>query len=369
MSAPEASSSTITALQNICRAASNAGASDIHFKAGSPPLLRVNGQLEVMPRVGALDKEHCAKMAWDIMSKGQRERFKRTNDIDFSWSIPGLGRFRVNVFRQRQQIGMVLRAIPGTVMTIAELGLPDVLEKIASEPRGLVLVTGTTGSGKSTTLAAIVEQINRTRASHILTIEDPIEFAFRDQRSVINQREIGVDTADFPTALRAALRQDPDTILVGELRDHASLEIALAAAETGHLVLSTIHSMNAPETINRIVGFFEPHAQPQVRRQLGATVRAIISQRLVPRQGGGRIAALEIMLNTGSVYECIVDATRTKEIPDLIAEGHEQYGSQTFDQALFAFIEQQTITVPDAMRYATSPDNLSLRLSGIGSMS
>ena len=366
MSAPEAPSSPSAVLQSICRAAHTAGASDIHFKAGSPPLQRVNGQLEVIPRMGTLDKEHCAKMAWDIMSKPQRERFKRSNDIDFSWSVPGLGRFRVNVFRQRQQIGMVLRAIPGTVQTIKELNLPAVLEKIAAEPRGLVLVTGTTGSGKSTTLAALVEQINRTRASHILTIEDPIEFAFRDQRSVINQREIGVDTADFPTALRAALRQDPDTILVGELRDHDSLEIALAAAETGHLVLSTIHSMNAPETINRIVGFFEPHAQLQVRRQLGATVRAIISQRLVPRLDGGRVAALEIMLNTGSVYECIVDPSRTNEIPDLVAEGHEQYGSQTFDQALFGFIERNVISVQDAMIYANSPDNLSLRLSGIG---
>ena len=366
MPAPEAPSPSTAALQNICRTATAAGASDVHFKAGSPPLHRINGELMVMPRMSALDREQCAKMAWDIMSKGQRERFKRSNDIDFSWSIPGLGRFRVNVFRQRQQIGMVLRAIPGTVKTISELALPAILQQIAAEPRGLVLVTGTTGSGKSTTLAAIVEEINRTRSTHILTIEDPIEFAFRDQRSVINQREVGVDTADFPTALRAALRQDPDTILVGELRDHDSLEIALAAAETGHLVLSTIHSMNAPETINRIVGFFEPHAQAQVRRQLGATLRAIISQRLVPRRGGGRVAALEIMLNTGSVYECIVDPSRTNEIPDLVAEGKDQYGSQTFDQALFDFIEAKVINVQDAMRYASSPDNLSLRLSGIG---
>ncbi len=366
MPASDPSASPTSLLQAICRAATGAGASDVHLKAGSPPLQRVAGQLEALPRATALDKDQCAKMAWEIMSKGQRERFKRSNDIDFSWAVPGLGRFRVNVFRQRQQIGMVLRAIPSKVKTIRELELPVILEKIAAEPRGLVLVTGTTGSGKSTTLAALVEEINRTRATHILTIEDPIEFAFRDRRSVINQREVGVDTLDFPTALRAALRQDPDTILVGELRDHASLEIALAAAETGHLVLSTIHSMNAPETINRIVGFFEPHAQQQVRRQLGATVRAIISQRLVPRQGGGRIAALEVMLNTGSVYECIVDATRTKEIPDLVAEGKDQYGSQTFDQALFDFIERQVISVPDAMRYASSPDNLSLRLSGIG---
>lgn len=366
MSAPDAPSQTTSLLQALCRAASQAGASDVHIKAGAPPFHRINGQLMVMPRMNALDKESTAKMAWEIMSKAQRDRFKRSNDIDFSWSVPGVGRFRVNVFRQRQQIGLVLRTIPSKVKTIQELGLPSVLEKIAAEPRGLVLVTGTTGSGKSTTLAAIVEQINRTQASHVVTIEDPIEFAFRDRRSVVNQREIGVDTLDFPTALRAALRQDPDTILVGELRDHDSLEIALSAAETGHLVLSTIHSMNAPETINRIVGFFPPHAQQQVRRQLGATLSAIISQRLVPRRGGGRIAALEIMLNTGSVYECIVDARRTKEIPDLIAEGQEQYGSQTFDQALYGFIEDKLISVQDALRYANSPDNLSLKLSGIG---
>ncbi|MFH1464252.1 MAG: type IV pilus twitching motility protein PilT [Pseudomonadota bacterium] len=366
MSAPEALSPTLSQLVAICRAASIAGASDVHLKAGCAPLQRVNGELSPISRLPPLDRDTIAKMAWEIMSKPQRESFKETNDADFSWAVPGIGRFRANVFRQRQQIGMVLRTIPPTVKTIAELGLPPVLRRLADEPRGLILVTGTTGSGKSTTLAAIVEEINQRRACHVVTIEDPIEFAFRDHMAIVNQREIGTDTASFPAALRAALRQDPDVILVGELRDLESLEIALSAAETGHLVLSTIHAMNAPETINRIVGFFPPHAQPQVRRQLGATLRAILSQRLVPTSAGGRIAAVEVMINTGSVYECIVDEARTKEIPDLVAEGHEQYGSQTFDQALFGYIEQQIISVPDAMRHATSPDNLSMRLSGIG---
>ncbi len=366
MPAPEAVAPSVSLLQTICKTAVRAGASDVHIKAGQPPLQRVNGQLMIMPRLPPVDKDHAAKMAWDIMSKSQRERFKRSNDIDFSWAVPGLGRFRVNVFRQRQQIGLVLRAIPGQVKSIDDLGLPEVLKKIAANRRGLVLVTGTTGSGKSTTMAAMVEEINRSQPSHILTIEDPIEFTFRDKRAVVNQREVGVDTTDYPTALRAALRQDPDVILVGELRDLDSLEIALSAAETGHLVLSTIHSMNAAETINRVVGFFQPHHQPQVRRQLGSTIKAIISQRLLPRRGGGRIAALEIMLNSGSIYECIVDPTRTKEIPDLIAQGKDQYGSQTFDQAIYDFYQAKAVNLQDAMRYANSPDNLTLRISGIG---
>jgi len=366
LSAPDTIPPVVSQLVAICRAASLANASDIHLKAGCAPLQRVHGELSVIQRLPPLDRDAIAKMAWEIMSKSQREAFKEANDADFSWAVPGIGRFRVNVFRQRQQIGMVLRTIPPAVKTISDLGLPAVLKRLADEPRGLILVTGTTGSGKSTTLAAIVEEINQKRACHVVTIEDPIEFAFRDHLAIVNQREVGVDTQSFPAALRAALRQDPDVILVGELRDLESLEIAMAAAETGHLVLSTIHAMNAPETINRIVGFFPPHAQPQVRRQLAATLRAILSQRLVPAATGGRIAAVEVMINTGTVYECIVDPERTKEIPDLVAEGHEQYGSQTFDQALFEFIEKKLISVPDAMRHATSPDNLSLRLSGIG---
>lgn len=355
---------TLTA---ICRAALKSGASDVHIKAGQPPYWRLNGSLQPIPRTTIIPPELTAKMAWDIMAPAQREAFKQTNTADFSWAIPNAGRFRVNAFRQRQQIGLVLRAIPEKVASIEELSLPPIMKKVAMEERGLVLVTGTTGSGKSTTLAAMVEEINRTEACHILTIEDPIEFNFRDRMSIINQREVGADAMDFPSALRAALRQDPDVILVGEMRDLATVEIALAAAETGHLVLSTVHALNAPETINRIISFFEPHHQQQVRFLLGAVLRAVVSQRLIPKKGGGRIAALEVMLNTGSIYECIVDASRTKEIPDLIAQGFSQYGSQTFDQALYRFLQDNVIETQDALRYANSPDNLMLKLRGIGS--
>lgn len=353
-------------LEAICRTAMRFGASDIHVKSGVPPFQRVNGELATMPRAPVITPDLAAKMAWEMMSPVMRDKFKRDNDADFSWAVTGVGRYRVNVFRQRGLIGMVLRTIPPQVKTIDELGLPAILKKVALEPRGLILVTGTTGSGKSTTLAAMVEEINSSEPAHILTVEDPIEFNFRDRKAVINQREIGADTNSFPSALRAALREDPDVILVGEMRDLSTIEIGLAAAETGHLVLSTVHALNAPETINRVVSFFEPHHQQQVRLQLASTLRAVISQRLVPKKGGGRLAALEVMLNTGSIYECIVDATRTKEIPDLVAAGHGQYQSQTFDQALFAFYKADLIELQDALRFSNSPDNLALKVSGIG---
>jgi twitching motility protein PilT len=252
------------------------------------------------------------------------------------------------------------------VKTIDELKLPEVLKKLALSPRGLLLVTGTTGSGKSTTLAAIIEEINRTVAHHILTIEDPIEFTFRDRRSVINQREVGVDSADFGSALRSALRQDPDAILVGELRDQETVEIALQAAETGHLVLATLHTLDAPESINRVVGFFEPHHQQQIRYQLSSVLVAVLSQRLVQSKAGGRLAAVEIMVNTGTVSECITDAARVKEIPDHMASGRKVYGSQTFDQAVYALLKAGKITESNALAAVNNPDELSLRLRGIG---
>ena len=364
--AGDPSNPAVSTLVNIARTALRSGASDIHIKSGAPPYLRINGALTTIPRTASLTPELVATMAWEVMNKKQRETFKRDLDVDFSWSIPGLARFRVNAFRQRQQISVVLRTIPTRVKTIDDLNLPAVLKTIAARPRGLVLVTGTTGSGKSTTLAAMVEEINRTQPAHILTIEDPIEFNFRDDNAIINQREIGADTASFARALRAALRQDPDIILVGEMRDLATVDIAMAAAETGHLVLSTVHALNAPETISRVVSFFEPHHQPMVRLQLASVLQAVISQRLVPRKDGGRIAALEVMLNTGSIHECIADPTRTKEIPDLIAKGHDHYGSQTFDQALFNFHQQGLIETRDALRFANSPDNLMLKFRGIG---
>ncbi len=353
-------------LAEVCKMAIRQGASDIHLKAALPPMLRVRGEVAPIPNAPRLTPEVMGQMAWGIMSPTQRDRFKNTHDLDMAWQVPGVGRFRVNVFRQRQNIGMVLRAIPNQVKTIDELNLPATIKKVAANQRGLVLVTGTTGSGKSTTLAAMIEEINRGSAHHIMTIEDPIEFSFQDKKSVINQREIGVDTLSFAAALRSALRQDPDVILVGELRDLETVEIAMAAAETGHLVLATLHTLDAPESINRIVSFFEPHHQAQIRLQLGSVLKAVVSQRLMPAKAGGRIAALEIMINTGTIYECIIDPTRTKEIPDHMAKGAHQYGTQTYDQSIFRHLTAGTIDVDVAMRYANNPDELQLRLSGIG---
>ncbi len=341
------------------------GASDIHIKSGSPPLIRVDGHIQRIAKAPVLTKEVVSNMAWAIMTPAQRESFKRTPDLDMAYTVPGQGRFRVNVFRQRGRIGLVLRAIPSKVLTIDDLALPKVLKEIASEQRGLVLLTGATGSGKSTTLAAVIEHINQTVPHHILTIEDPVEFTFEDKRSIINQREVGTDSIDFQTALRAALRQDPDVILVGELRDVETMEIALMAAETGHLVLGTLHTINATEAIQRIVGFFEPHHQDQVRRNLAAVLVAVVSQRLVPRKGGGRVAAIEVMRNVGAINECIGDSMRVREIPDLLTLGTAQYGTQSFDQSLYWSYQKGLVELGDLLRFASNPDDLQLRLSGI----
>jgi twitching motility protein PilT len=351
----------------ICRAAVRKGASDIHLKVGLPPMLRISGSLMPLAQAPRLTMEVMGKFAWSMMNPLQRERFKVENDLDLAWQLSGVGRFRVNVFRQRQSIGMVLRTIPTEVKTIDELRLPSVLKDIAVKPRGLVLVTGTTGSGKSTTLAALIEEVNRTLPHHILTIEDPVEFTFQDRRSIVNQREIGVDSMSFAAALRAALRQDPDIILVGELRDRETVEIAMQAAETGHLVLSTLHTLDAPEAINRMIGFFEPHHQQHVRYQLASTLNAVLSQRLVPTKTGGRVAAIEIMLNTGTISECITDPARVKEIPDHIARGSKVYRTQTFDQSVFRLLKSGVITEEAALLSVNNPDELALRLRGIGS--
>ncbi len=353
-------------LAAIARAAVNLGASDIHFKVGLPPLMRLHGDIKPIPGFPATNNDELGRALWDIMNAGQRERFKTTNECDLAHSFPELARFRVNVFRQQGKIGAVLRTIPTTVKTIEELKLPPVLKKIAAEPRGLVLVTGATGSGKSTTLASIIEEINRTESCHILTIEDPVEFLFQDKRSVVNQREVGIDALNFHNALRAALRQDPDAILIGELRDKETVEIALSAAETGHLVLGTLHTVDAHETINRIIGFYEPHHQPQVRLLLGSVLRAVVSQRLVPGAAGGRVAALEVMINTGTIYECIVDGKRTREIRDYMRKGRATYNTQTFDQHLYELIQQGRVKQDEGLKYANNPDELALRLSGLG---
>lgn len=352
-------------LNALCAQAMQAGASDIHLKVGLPPVFRVDGALRRIDEWPVLTNDELGQALWAVMSPVQRERFKTTNDCDLAHNVPGIARFRCNVFRQQGKIGAVLRAIPSRVKTIDELKLPPILKKIAHEKRGMILVTGATGSGKSTTLAAIVEEINRTQPDHILTIEDPTEFVFTDQMSVINQREVGIDSNEFHNALRAALRQDPDVILIGELRDLETVEIAMHAAETGHLVLGTLHTIDAHETINRIIGFFEPHQQQQTRIALGSVLRAVVSQRLVPSSQGGRVAAIEVMINTGTVYECVVDGKRTREIRDHIRKGRAAYGMQTFDQHLLNLHNEGRISRDDAVRFANNPDELELKLSGL----
>jgi twitching motility protein PilT len=357
-------------LNEILQTALRAGASDIHLKAGLPPMFRVDGGLVPLKDARRLPPEEIQRMALGIMNEYQREKYKQTNEVDLAYGVPGLGRFRVNIFQQRGTIGVVLRVIPFKIQSIEQLMLPKILEKIAGEQRGLVLVTGTTGSGKSTTLAAMVDHVNATETCHIMTIEDPIEFLIRDKRSIVNQREVGVDTMSFGQALKSALRQDPDVILVGEMRDLETIETALTAAETGHLVMSTLHTLDATETINRIISAFPPYQQKQVRLQLGSVLRGVISQRLVPRADGkGRVPAIEVLLCTSRVREMIEDKDRTKEISDAISQGHVSYGMQTFDQSLMSLLKSNLITYDEALRQATNPDDFALRVSGISSTS
>jgi twitching motility protein PilT len=357
-------------LNEILQVALKGGASDIHLKAGLPPMFRVDGSLVPLKDGRRLPPEDIARMAFSIMSELQKERFKNTNEVDLAYGVPGLGRFRVNVFQQRGTIGVVLRVIPFRIQSMEQLMLPKVLEKIALEERGLILVTGTTGSGKSTSLAAMIDHINSIETCHIMTIEDPIEFLIRDKRSVVNQREVGVDTMSFAQALKSALRQDPDVILVGEMRDLETIETALTAAETGHLVMSTLHTLDATETINRVISVFPPYQQKQVRLQLGSVLKAVVSQRLVPRADSrGRVAAVEILIATARVRELVEDKDRTKEIPDAIAQGHQTYGMQTFDQSLMGLLKQNLITYDEALRQATNRDDFALRVSGISATS
>jgi twitching motility protein PilT len=357
-------------LNEILQIALRGGASDIHLKAGLPPMFRVDGALVPLKDGKRMAPEEVGRMALGIMNEYQREKFKQVNEIDLAYGVPGLGRFRVNVFQQRGTIGVVLRVIPFKISTIDQLMLPKVLEKLAVGERGLILCTGTTGSGKSTTLAAMIDHINSNETCHIMTVEDPIEFLVRDKRSIVNQREVGVDTVSFGQALKSALRQDPDVILVGEMRDLETIETALTAAETGHLVLSTLHTLDATETINRIISVFPPHQQKQVRLQLGAVLRGVISQRLVPRADKrGRVAAVEVLIATQRVRELIEDKDRTKELADAIAQGHQTYGMQTFDQSLMSLLQRNLITYEEALRQASKPDDFALRYSGVASTS
>jgi twitching motility protein PilT len=342
------------------------GASDLHLKVGSYPMMRIHGILHPASEEKRLTHEDTVAMAAAVMSTAQRQKFKELQEVDLAYSVPGLGRFRCNVFQQRGTIGVVLRVIPIAIKTIDELDLPAILRKIADEDRGLVLVTGTTGSGKSTTLAAMIDHVNATRCVHIITVEDPIEFLQRDNRSIINQREVEVDTTSFAHALRSALRQDPDVILVGEMRDFETIETALVAAETGHLVFSTLHTLDATETINRIIAVFPPHQQKQVRLQLAAVLKAVISQRLMPRADlTGRVPAVEVMLNTPFIRDCIVDKEKTHLIPGAIAAGTSQYGMQTFDQSIFGLYQRGLVTYEEALHWASNVDEFKLKVQGI----
>jgi twitching motility protein PilT len=357
-------------LNDILKIALKGGASDIHIKPGLPPMFRVDGALVPLKNGERLSPEQVLAMAVGIMNPIQKKKFDEFRDVDLAYGIPGLGRFRVNAFQQRGSVGIVFRVIPFSVKAIEHLHLPKVIERIAMEQRGLILVTGTTGSGKSTTLAAMIDYINSHRTCHIMTIEDPIEFLLRDRRSIVNQREVGVDTMTFSNALRAALRQDPDVILVGEMRDFETIETAITAAETGHLVMSTLHTLDATETINRIISVFPPYQQKQVRLQLASILKAVISQRLVPRADGkGRVPALEVLISTARVRELIADKDRTKEIPDAISKGFTSYGMQSFDQSLMQLVKGNLVTYEEALKHVSNPDDFALRMRGIASTS
>lgn len=357
-------------INDLLKIATEKGASDLHLKVGSHPVLRITGDLVPLVDLKRLMQEDTIAMAFSIMNNRQKQKFKDYLEIDIAYSVPGLGRFRCNIFQQRGTVGLVLRVIPVKILTIRELVLPLVLEKIAGEQRGLVLCTGTTGSGKSTTLAALIDYINAHRRTHIITIEDPIEFLHRDKKSLINQREVEVDTKSFSGALRSALRQDPDVILVGEMRDYETIETAITAAETGHLVLSTLHTLDATETINRIIAVFPPHQQKQIRLQLAQVLKAVISLRLLPRADGqGRLPATEVLVSTALIRDYIINKEKTRMIPDAIAQGISQYGMQTFDQSLYALLKKGLITYEEAILRATNPEEFKLRLQGISSTS
>jgi twitching motility protein PilT len=357
-------------INDILKVAVERKASDTHLKVGSHPVLRIDGRLQVMTEFKRMMQEDTIAMAFSMMSSRQKERFKQNLEIDIAYSVPGLGRFRCAIFQQRGSVGMVLRLIPARILTFKELMLPPVLERISEEQRGLVLVTGTTGSGKSTTLASMIDYINARRVEHVMTIEDPIEFLHRDKKSIINQREVEVDTRGFSVALRSALRQDPDVILVGEMRDYETIETALLAAETGHLVLSTLHTLDATETVNRIIAVFPPHQQKQIRIQLAAVIKSIISMRLLPRADGlGRVPAIEVLIATAYIRDCIENKEKTKLIRDAIHQGTSQYGMQTFDQSLYLLYKNGLITLEEALRRATNPDEFKLKIQGIQSTS
>jgi len=342
------------------------GGSDLHLKVPSPPLTRLDGELVPIPGFEQLTPQDTEHAVFSMLSdKDKLQEFADEREVDFAYAIDGTGRFRVNAFHQRGAVSLVCRAIPFNIRTVEELALPPVIRELAEEERGIILVTGTTGSGKSTTLAAMIDHMNELHSRHIVTIEDPIEFLHRDKRSIINQREVGQDTHSFKRALRRVLRQDPDVILIGEMRDEETVHTALSAAETGHLVLSTVHTVDAPETINRVIDFFPPHMHQQVRAMMAGTLKGVISQRLVRSTDGGRVATCEVLRMTGRVKDMIMDPDQTGRLQEVIAEG-AYYGMQTFDQALFDHVKAGRVTVDEASRAATSPHDFKLLLAADG---
>ncbi len=352
-------------VEPFLRALIECGGSDLHIKVGSPPRVRIDGRLRKLqaPVLTPDDTEHMVRQ---VLRSDLVAPFAHSNEADFAYSLEGLGRFRVNAFRQRGSVGLVFRRVSIGAIPLADLGLPAVIGSLALEPRGLVLVTGPTGSGKTTTLAGMVDHINQHREVHIVTIEDPIEILHFDKMAMVNQREVRVDTEDFNIAMRAAMRQDPDVILVGEMRDVETVKAAIAAAETGHFVLSTLHTVDAQETVARIIDFFPPHEQQQVRLSLAGALRGVLCQRLVPRADGlGRCVAMEIAINTGRIEEAIVDPDKTSSITSLVAEGGF-YGMQTFDQHLTALFRDSVITLDDALAVSSNPHDLIVELRRLG---
>jgi twitching motility protein PilT len=353
-------------IDELLRIATHHGASDLHLKVSAFPVMRIGGELHPIADAPRLKAEDTLDMAFAMMSNRQKQRFKEVSEVDIAYGVAGAGRFRANIFQQRGTVSIVLRVIPDQTKNAAQLGLPPVIEKIAEERRGLILVTGATGSGKSTTLAAMIDYVNSTRGGHIVTIEDPIEFLHRDKQSFVSQREVDVDTRSFSEALRGALRQDPDVILVGEMRDHETIETALTAAETGHLVFSTLHTLDATETITRIVSSFPSHQQRSVRIQLAGILKAVISMRLVrAAKGAGRVPAIEVLVSTAFIRDHIMNEEKTYMIREAIAAGTSQYGMQTFDQSLFNLVQSGLITLEEALHNATNPDEFKMRVAGI----
>src|SRR5205809_1478237 len=341
-------------------------ASDLHLKVGSFPIMRIGGELYPIADAPRLSPEDTLDMAFSMMSNRQKQKLKDNSEVDIAYSVKGLGRFRANIFQQRGSVSIVLRVIPDQSKNSLQLSLPPVIDRIADERRWLILVTGATGSGKSTTLAAMIDQINSTRSGHIVTIEDPIEFLHHDKKAFVSQREVEVDTRSFAEALRGALRQDPDVILVGEMRDLETIETALTAAETGHLVLSTLHTLDATETVTRIVSSFPSHQQKSVRIQLAGILKAVISMRLVrAAKGSGRVPAVEVMVSTGLIRDYIVNEDKTSLIREAIANGASQYNMQTFDQSLFQLLQTRLISLEEAVHNASNPDEFKMRVSGI----